>query len=441
MKFLGITNFKIICKSLQDINDNDYILKKQDQILIYHIMKDIYKEYIGLPIKELNKKVISFIVPLITKNKNNVEINNPLKNLKLNENLKKSFTIPLIEQRLTNDFLISNTENLFMDTFKELNKQYTDFINNKKVYKREDERQLLPDKYNKILNKIYQDYEQVHYLLIDSRDINYDKYSSSDYKYKLPFLLKDVKSIELINANIPNTEYPINESNNKLHFQELNSQVSSDTYYTVSLTPGYYTINELISELQLQLTNIGSSNYSVTLLNNKIRILSDLTGGDGIFNLLLKGDNEMFKTTTRTTYINNSLGKVLGYDNLNYTGNSFYLAQNSYKIDSEDYVFLNIKNINNKIFSSNNYSEDNLFGKLSLKNINPGEILHYVKNNKNIIQYFKPPIENLEHLDISFTKYNGTNYNFNGHEHSLLLKICCFSFDKTIESHEELLKP
>ena len=253
-------------------------------------------------------------------------------------------------------------------------------------YPRTDELIQLPIKFKKILNEVFNKYEKNYYILIDSRDRNQDLYlNTNKYRIKLPFELKNIKSISLINAAIPNTQYVINENNNKIYFQETNLQVTNETYYTSTIPVGYYTLSELLTEIMTQMNSVGLSSYTVTENENKINILSDLTGGDNLFNLIFAGNSETFGDNTRTTYISNSIGPVIGFDKTNLTGSSSYTGTKDYNLSEDPYLFLNIENINNKIFSSKNYTEDNIFGKIPL-NVDKGEIKFYSSNKGSVIK-------------------------------------------------------
>lgn len=429
MYFLETDNYKIICKVIQDLISKK--LSKKDQLLVYHAMKEISKKNKSKDILLLNKKTIQLILPFVEENK----IVNPLEKLPLNDKLKRSFNVPLIDQRLDNSFLINQNKDIYIKTFKDTVDEFNKMLKSRKpVTTRNEERQKLPSKFTEFINNIYREYEKTHYVSIDSRDRNHDQYESNDYKVNLPFELKDVKRIELINATIPNTQYSINSTNNKLFFQELNSQVSGGTYYTATITPGYYTITTLISAIQTQLNAVGSSGYTVQQVGSKVRIISDVTGGDNIFNLVFQGDDEIYESTTRTTYINNSIGPIIGFDKLNYTGSTNYTSPFNYNITSSKYIYLKIKNLNNKTFSSN--EGDMIFGKLIFDNVGSGEILYYTQKKSNVIsQDFKPPLEKLSKLEISFTSYDNNLYDFNGHEHSLLFKVTTYYFDKEYKNN------
>ena len=105
MKFLGITNYKLICKVIQDFyskknNNKNYKLIIQDQLFIYQAMKYIKFKNFNLNLTELNKKTISFLIKFLHDNK----IKNPIEKLPINNDIKKSLTISINRSTIINRF-------------------------------------------------------------------------------------------------------------------------------------------------------------------------------------------------------------------------------------------------------------------------------------------------------------------------------------------------
>lgn len=88
-------------------------------------------------------------------------------------------------------------------------------------------------------------------IVVNSRDRNYMNYPNSNhFRYTMRRPLTNVISIELVNAVIPSFLFIIDKPWATFSFQETTTQ------YEVTLTSGYYTESELITELQLQLNSI-----------------------------------------------------------------------------------------------------------------------------------------------------------------------------------------
>lgn len=147
---------------------------------------------------------------------------------------------------------------------------------------------------------------------ISSEDRNFRLYpTSSDYVVQLKDEYKNVTSVTLFNANIPNTAFLVGQRNNMLYIQE-----SFGETIPIEIPVGDYTPTLLRTAIENALNTAGSSTYTVTLdtLTNKYTIASDLSGGGHIFNLQFFGGLEPFdKGGHRPKYIERSIGRVLGY--------------------------------------------------------------------------------------------------------------------------------
>jgi hypothetical protein len=99
-------------------------------------------------------------------------------------------------------------------------------------------------------------------LVVNSRDRNIlGSTGTNSFRYNLRRPLKDIVSVEMINAAIPGYILNINTGWNKFTFQE------GSTQYTVTLTPGSYTASQLCTELQTQLNALSgiANTYTVAL--------------------------------------------------------------------------------------------------------------------------------------------------------------------------------
>jgi len=156
-------------------------------------------------------------------------------------------------------------------------------------------------------------------IFVSSEDRNFRLYpKESEYVVQLKDEYKNVTSITLFNASIPNTAFLIGERNNRIYLQE-----SCGDTITIEIPPGDYTPATLATCCETLLNNNPNtmSTYSVNLdpLTNKFYVTSDLTGGDHIFNFQFFGGSELFdKGGTRPKYSCRSIGRVLGYARRDY---------------------------------------------------------------------------------------------------------------------------
>lgn len=266
--------------------------------------------------------------------------------------------------------------------------------------------------------------EKDYYILVDSRDRNYETHPEPNkYEIELDTTFKDVLEIELLSANIPKSEYNINNSNNTIHFQV------GATEYSASLAVGTYTsLSTLLTDLKTAMDGSGSGlTYTLTssTLTNKITI-----SATGSFDLLFNGGTETYGLETRNIYKENSIGYNLGFKRLDLTGASSYDAQNIYNISGENYVLLNIKDLENLSSTDNSKSSiRNSFTKINLNTDLNTTKYHTITNDYETKLIFKTPRNKLADLEISFYNYNGSLYDFNGLEHSLYFKIKTLSVD------------
>lgn len=145
----------------------------------------------------------------------------------------------------------------------------------------------------------------------------------NNYVVKLKDEYKNVTSISLANASIPNSSYLVNSRNNKIYFFE-----SMCEKLIAEIPEGDYNITDLANEIGNKMTeisiqnNISGSNSTyvagIDTLTNKFYIESDLKGGDKLFGLCFNGGNEPYNTKTRPVYPKFSMGKLLGYSRRNF---------------------------------------------------------------------------------------------------------------------------
>ncbi len=281
-----------------------------------------------------------------------------------------------------------------------------------------------PQEYKEFYNKEKNDLLYQEYIVIDSRDRNHVDYvNPNNYRIDLEKDLNDVVAIELISAEVPKSEYVINANNNKIYFQETNAQVSGNTYLTATLSVGNYTLAELKTEIETQMDTVGIANYTVTIISktNNINISSNLSGVT-LFNLLFKGNNEIHghNNNPRSTYLENSIGPVIGFSRIDRTGSSNYTGDLQYNLNGEKYIMLHLANI--PMIEGISDGIQNAFHKITLNSDN-NTTRYYKEGEYKISKKLNNPIKRLNELEISFRNYNNDLYDFHGLEHSLTFKI------------------
>ena len=182
------------------------------------------------------------------------------------------------------------------------------------------------------------------HLVIDSRDRDYLLYPNSNkYRVEIPQEWKDVVSLELTLAQIPNTFYNINESNNLFYISD-----SPDNIVSVEIPEGQYNNKSLVDTFNGKYGDLfinfqSKLNFTRNPINLKLRIESNrATNQEFIYNL-----NYLLKDTCSPCKLN-SIDKTIGFLNKQYestmidlsnifvpSGNITYTGQSSdqnYKI-------------------------------------------------------------------------------------------------------------
>lgn len=171
------------------------------------------------------------------------------------------------------------------------------------------------------------------HLVIDSRDRDYTLYPNSNkYRVEVPQEWKDVVSLELTLAQIPNTFYNINQSNNIFYISDSPTNILS-----VEIPEGQYNNHTLIDTFNGKYGDLfidfsSKLNFSRNPINLKLRIQSNrATNQEFIYNL-----NYLLVDTCSPCKLN-SIDKTIGFLNKQYESTMVDLS----------YIFVSSGNITN----------------------------------------------------------------------------------------------
>ena len=149
------------------------------------------------------------------------------------------------------------------------------------------------------------------HIVIDSRDRDYLKYpTSSKYRVDIPQEFKDVTSLELTLAQIPNTYYNITELNNVFYISDSANNLSA-----INIPEGQYDNKTLIDTLNGKYGDLfidfnSKLNFSRNPINLKLRIQSNRANNqDFIYNL-----NYVLNDSCSPCKLN-SVDKTIGFFN------------------------------------------------------------------------------------------------------------------------------
>jgi hypothetical protein len=160
------------------------------------------------------------------------------------------------------------------------------------------------------------------HLLIDSRERNVQIYpSSSKYRIEVQQEYKDVTSVELTLAQIPNTFYNIHLSNNIFYISENDTTINQ-----IEIQEGQYTNESLIDTLNGKYGDLffnltSKYNFSRNPINMKLRIQSNrATNSEFIYNIKYNINDNCSPCK------NKSIDRTIGFLNTIYTSEMIDLS-------------------------------------------------------------------------------------------------------------------
>jgi len=333
--YVSIKNFKHLYKLLNEYSQKKYNSKlnlKTYKSLIGNTINEISIKYEKKNVKKKEKNIMTIIII-----KNIIDKNNKKESDFFESDFENSNTNILKKDIKEIDNYNINLNNIQYDNIeKERENVYNKILRNDnnnlntKIVKRDEEKfrkNLISDKQifldieiKKNIKNINEDivinpneykkslikYKKKVDLVIDSRDRNIT-YDENNYLVHLDNPIRNIHSIELLNAIIPNSDYIINASNNVLDFQENNID------FSITIPIGNYTLTELGNELQIKLNQVGSSSYTVITSNINNRINNLETNSDNIESNMGE-PYHIFDSDLNTNWISTSLPSYIIYD-------------------------------------------------------------------------------------------------------------------------------
>ena len=276
------------------------------------------------------------------------------------------------------------------------------------------------------------DYSNPAIVAIGSRDRNIAIYSDpAKYVINLSQSYKQVTSIELVSADIPNTGYVVEETRNLLHFQDTKQQEDNGSYYEVTLPVGNYSIDastglSIRKNIEDQMNDASDGSvYSVSVNTYTNKITIEQVSGSGLLNLLFKGKEENYSYgKKRTKYRENSIGHMIGFERRDYTGDISYTGSYSYNLTIDNYLVMKVNDYN-RIDSVNSNVQDAyclIPLDTTINNFSYAKNCDYIRNDR-YVKVFPEPIPELNKISIEFLDPSGNLFNFNGHDHILIFEV------------------
>jgi hypothetical protein len=303
------------------------------------------------------------------------------------------------------------------------------------------------------------------------------KYREPDsYIIRLPRIFTNVKSISLVEAEIPNTLYPINKYNSLVTIDIvdnvtgrsvlLKNDASYYPYFVIQLRIGAYTLDEVVTHLQNRVNEV-INDLTVDEFDNLFTISLDKNSGEVLIKLNSVPGRDL-KFHWKFQYIDQIQNESLPltqYSNLWYTlgfsqpyesnsdGSDKYVTERTNLFDfgmnptltgvpesrteyhlskpyrfpdiaPHRYILLSIAGLNNLEFYQNplvtNIQNKDIFARIPM-NSPVGDVVFY-KNRLSKV-FVDTPLDRLTEFEVSWLDYAGIPVDFNGRDHSLLFEI------------------
>lgn len=254
------------------------------------------------------------------------------------------------------------------------------------------------------------------YLYIDSRN-RLTGQSGNSYSVWTSDTIRNIKSVDLVCARIPNTMYNIPNGSNVF-------QVNSAP---INIAPGFYSVSSLVNDLSLQ-SNLTSIGFSTSYLQSEGKLIFSNTSSFS----LVTPNGPLLGLPSNVT-ISSQLGTYANaMYNSTYIGRHFIKSSNVIDLSTTDFVFLDIEQLRDSSMldsTSTQGSGGNVrrtFGPIPL-NVVSGGIKTFTENTDFKLRVdFTPPITSLERLNLAWRDSSGRIVNFNGFEdNSILLRFNC----------------
>ena len=256
--------------------------------------------------------------------------------------------------------------------------------------------------------------------IIDSRDRNTKRYPNpAKYTLNLDHNINDVIMIQIYLLDIPFNNYNITQYNNTLHILNKSSNIIEE----YSITHGNYTSTTLVEALNNVLVDnnnvVGVATITYNEITEKITFMAN-----GDIELIFKSptqkkyDDDIFIDK----YMNNSIGKVLGFGIENYeiSANEKYEAPYTLNLKADDYMTMYITTAKN-YYSINTHAHE----AFAVINNQSNGNLNIVSEELMKKSYY-PALPSMKTFSIKFKDYHGNLYDFQNKEHRFEIIFTCF---------------
>lgn len=256
--------------------------------------------------------------------------------------------------------------------------------------------------------------------------------SATDCIYNLPYVIRNVTSMEIMTVELPQSIFLFSERNgsNTMYFKEYSGpNPSTPLEGLVTLSPGNYKTSsspDLITSLQTAINNqLGTANrftVSISATTNRITI----SNSTYIFEMYT-----VYQGTNRN--LTKTMGWTLGYRQAYYINQQTYTTESLYNDTPATYLYLEINDFNSQYIAtqviglfSNSFLDSNIISKICYTNNTSYTSYNtIVYDGKYVVgsprEYFGPV--HLQKMNIRLLDQYGTVVDLNGLDFSITLRI------------------
>lgn len=229
------------------------------------------------------------------------------------------------------------------------------------------------------------------HIFLDTRDKVYGSASNCQFTLSNTNLVGGKYSLCLQSAIIPNLEYNINSSNNKLYLSE-----NGGGTIIISLEIQNYTAVELAVELQTAMNNAGSLTYSVSYLTKPKKFLFSVSLPD------------TFQILEGPLSVNNNIGFLTNSD----IGTAIE-SDVPVRLDGCEYVDLTISGLTHN-YNISSRRENYMVARIPILE-QFGGIVYFLEPDTH--NYIEVDNDLFYRFQINLTKPDGTNFNLPDNAH------------------------
>jgi len=226
--------------------------------------------------------------------------------------------------------------------------------------------------------------------------------SSSDFKVRLSQSIQNIQSISIKSLEIPFSWYTVNESNNQLCFVSFADQ-SKPIDFTVTISPGNYSADELQIELETKMNEI-LAGFTVSYSDNKLKYT------------ITHPSFFIIKYTESTCKL------LIGLGLSDSTINTSWTSENVIQLTGTNHLFLESKTLcSSRPLAHSDEFRRPIFVKVSVQE-NPGSILTRLSKDDDVHCYDSQ--YSIQELDFRLVDDQYHKIDLNGLDWSIELLVC-----------------